>query len=304
MPDFSFPSSRKLKSISKYALLFTGMLLLGSCASSSIKIVNSLAKNKGYTLTSNISYGPHALNKLDIYLPKQKNSTSKAVVIFFHGGCWGSCLKFRKESYLFVGQALANKGHIVVIVNYRSYPQVRFHSLIRDAAKSVEWVKRNIKRYNGNPNSIFLMGHSAGAHMAATLAYDRRYLKKTTWKSIKGMIGLAGAYDFYPFDHDYQFKVFAPKSSYLDSQPIRFVTGKEAPSLLLYGDKDRVVKLKNIVNLSNLIRKKGGIVETHYYEKLGHVGIVASLSRPFQRSRPVLNNINNFIKRHFSHKAH
>jgi len=296
-------SKSKLASI--VILLLVTILLISACASSSIKIVNSLAKNRGYTLTENISYGPHHLNKLDLYLPKQANSTgkAKAVVMFFYGGCWGSCLKFRKEAYLFVGQALANKGHIVVIANYRTYPQVRFQVLIRDAARSVEWVKENIGRYNGDSKSIFLMGHSAGAHMAATLAYDKRYLKRKTWKSIKGMIGLAGPYDFYPFKENYQFKVFAPKLHYLDSQPIRFVTGKEAASLLLYGDKDRTVKRKNIINLAKRIREKGGVVKTHYYRKLGHIGLIASMSRPFQRSRPVLNNIHQFIQKHSSHSG-
>ncbi len=293
------------KALSKLILLTATILLLNACASSSIKIVNRLAKNKGYTLTKDISYGPHKLNKLDLYLPKKSVSSdkSKAVIIFFYGGCWGNCLKFRKEAYLFVGQALANKGHIVAIVNYRTYPQVRFQVLIRDAAKSIEWVKQNISRYNGDSKSIFLMGHSAGAHMAATLAYDKRYLKRKTWNSIKGIIGLAGVYDFYPFKHDYQYKVFAPKLHYLDSQPIRFVTGKEAASLLLYGNRDKTVKPKNIINLAKRIKEKGGEVETHYYKKLGHVGLVASMSRPFQRSRPVLNNIHQFIRKQMLQKT-
>jgi len=306
MPNFSSTTRPAPKIFLKFSLLTFIILFLTSCASTSIKIVNSLAKNKGYTLTGNIPYGPHKLNKLDLYLPTQTpaNDKAKATIVFFHGGCWGACMQFRKEAYLFVGQALASKGHIVVIANYRTYPQVRFHSLIRDAAQSVEWVKQNITRYGGHSNSIFLMGHSAGAHMAATLTYDRRYLKKTTWKSLKGMIGLAGAYDFYPFDQGYQFKVFAPRSSYPDSQPIRFVRGNEAASLLLYGSKDRVVRLQNIVNLSNKIKTKGGKVETHYYKKLGHVSIVSSLSLPFQRSRPVLNDINRFIQKHMTQTTH
>ncbi len=304
MLGYFVSNTYRFNSASKFILLFVSLLLLSACARSSLKIVNTLAKNKGYTLVSDIPYGAHSLNKLDLYLPKNSHNQAKATVIFFYGGCWGYCLKFRKESYLFIGQALAHKGHIVAVVNYRTYPQVKFHTLIRDAAKSIEWVKQNISRYSGNSNSIFLMGHSAGGHIAATLAYDRQYLKPSTWKSIKGMIGLAGAYDFHPFRQEYQFKIFSPKSNYRNSQPIRFVTGKEAPSLLLYGNKDRVVRLGNIVNLSNLIRKKKGIVETHYYKKIGHVGLVASLSRPFQRSRPVLNDIHHFIQKYITPAAH
>ncbi|VAW73839.1 hypothetical protein MNBD_GAMMA12-3703 [hydrothermal vent metagenome] len=296
----TYKSNSNSNSTTKIIILFVGLVLLSACASSSLKIVNTLAKNKGYTLVSDIAYGTHSLNKLDLYLPKHHSNKAKATVIFFYGGCWGYCLKFRKESYLFIGQALANKGHIVAVVNYRTYPQVKFHTLIRDAAKSIEWVKQNISRYSGNPNSIFLMGHSAGGHMAATLAYDRQYLKPTTWKSIKGMIGLAGAYDFHPFKQDYQFKIFSPKSNYRNSQPIRFITGKEAPSLLLYGSKDQVVQPRNINKLSKVIRKKNGIVETHFYKRISHAGLVASLSRPFQRSRPVLNDIHHFIQKYIS----
>lgn len=287
-------SNRALISVKLISLLFSA-LLFNACAKSSLKFVNGLVKNSGYTLNANIPYAQHKLNTLDIYMPTKSTSKPKPVVIFFYGGCWGACLEYRKKYYLFVGQALASRGFTTVITDYQTYPKVRFNTIIRDAAKSVEWVKSNIAQYGGDPDSIFLMGHSAGAHLAATLSYDRRYLKKSTWNSVRGMIGLAGAYDFFPFNKKYQFKVFGPASSYPDSQPIRFVTGKEAPSLLLYGKKDLVVKARNIINLANKIRKKGGQVEVHLYTNLSHVGIIASLARPLQKSRPVLRHIQEFI---------
>ena len=199
-------NSKNQNIIIKIIATTCALVLVSSCARTTLHVINKLAKNKGYTAKLDLAYGTHPLNKLDIYMPSKSTDhlQSKPVLIFFYGGCWGACQTYTKKSYTFVGQALSNKGYVTVLVNYRHYPQVRFNTIISDAAKSVEWVKKNIHRFGGNSKNIFLMGHSAGGHLAATLAYDRRYLKANTWKNIRGMIGLAAPYDFYPFDHDYQ----------------------------------------------------------------------------------------------------
>ena len=135
---------------------------------------------------------------------------------------------------------------------------VKFPEIIDDARRAVEWVHRNIGRYGGDPGKIFIMGHSAGAHLGAMLILDETYLDRDTYQAIQGFIGLSGPYDFLPHTEPYQYAVFGPETRYADSQPINFVDGTEPPLLLLYGDDDTQVKPRNIINLAEKIRAHGG----------------------------------------------
>lgn len=110
--------------------------------------------------------------KLDVYRPKKMMPPAK-VVIFFHGDSWrnGS-----KTDHRFVGQALTSRGFVVVIPDYRVYPQVIFPAFVEDGASAVRWVRDNISTYDGDKNQLYLMGHFAGSHIAALLTLDFRYL--------------------------------------------------------------------------------------------------------------------------------
>ena len=146
-----------------FAVIFP---VLSACSGSSLLVANTLARTDDYTLTANQSYGTHALNRLDIYQPKTK---VQGTVIFFYGGCWGACTTFTRESYRFVAQALTSIGYIVVIPDYRLYPDVLFPQIMEDSAAVVAWVSNNIAGYGGEGDQVFLMGHSAGGHIAAML---------------------------------------------------------------------------------------------------------------------------------------
>ncbi len=271
------------------------------CTQLSLFVVNGLAGFDDYTIVKGIQYGPTELNHLDIYIPLHTNETPPInipVIVFFYGGCWGGCYTGFKEDYLFVAQALTSQGYIAVLADYRRYPEVRFPEIINDAKQATEWVQKNIEHYAGNSNSIFLMGHSAGAHLAAMLTLDETYLSMETRQAIRGFIGLSGPYDFLPLTEPYQYEVFAPEKSYPKSQPINFVDGTEAPLLLLYGNGDETVKPRNIVNLAKKAHQLGGRVETRYYDDIDHIGILASLSIPLRNRRPVLEDINRFITLH------
>jgi len=142
-----------------------------------------------------------------------------------------------------------------------------------------------------------LMGHSAGAHIASMLVYNDLYLSVSSYHNIKGFIGLAGPYDFLPFDEWYQAELFAPPESYDQSQTINFVDGDEAPALLLYGNDDTRVKLRNIISLTRVINTKKGSVETHFYDDIDHAGLIGALSIPLRSSKPVMDDIVVFMNR-------
>lgn len=268
-----------------------------ACTQSSLYLVNGLARFDDYSVIQDIKYGSFDLNRLDIYTPSQSDK-NRPVIIFFYGGCWGGCYTGFKEDYLFVAQALTNQGYVAVLADYRRYPAVKFPEIIDDARKATEWVKQNIESYVGKTESIFLMGHSAGAHLAAMLTLNETYLSKKTTVVIKGFIGLAGPYDFLPFTEPYQKAVFAPKELYSQSQPINFVDGTEVPLLLLYGNDDETVKPGNIINLAEKVKRLGGSVETHYYDGLDHVDILGSLSIPLRNRDTVMLDMVDFINQH------
>jgi len=276
------------------------LFALAGCTSSTLLVLNTLARFDDYSVIEDVAYGEHALNRLNIYLPAQKQ-TSRATVVFFYGGCWGGCETINKENYRFVAQALTAHGYTVVIADYRRYPEVKFAQIMADVSQSVKWVRAHIAEYGGDPGKIFLMGHSAGAHLAAMLTFNKDYLPPETYQSIKGFIGLAGPYDFLPFTDTYQKEVFGPEENYPASQPVNFVRGTEPPLLLLYGDTDVTVKPVNIESLSRRVRQAGGCVETHVYGDLDHVELLGALSLPLQNREPVLADIIHFLDYYSSH---
>jgi acetyl esterase/lipase len=267
---------------------------LVACSSLELFVANSLASFEGYTAIEDIAYGQHKLNRLSVYTPENK-SNRRATIIFFYGGCWGGCETLNKEYYPFVAQALTAKGFNVIIPDYRRHPEVKFDAIMHDATRAVEWVKEHITEYGGDPGNLFLMGHSAGAHIAAMLTLNEKYLASETYRNIKGFIGLAGPYDFLPFTDEYQKIVFAPEKSYPNTQPVNFVDGSEPPILLLYGNDDDSVKPVNIVSLNRTVKQQGGCVESHRYDGLNHTDLLGALSIPLQAQQLVLNDIVDFV---------
>jgi acetyl esterase/lipase len=276
----------------KKLLLVVLVPMLTACSNSALMVANILARFDDYNLTANQPYGTHALNRLDIYQPKEK---AKGTVIFFYGGCWGACTTFTRGNYRFVAQALTSRGYVVVIPDYRRYPEVLFPQMMEDSAAAVAWVSNNIARFGGRADQIFLMGYSSGGHLAAMLTVNERYLGVGLHQNIRGFIGLAAPYDFI-FDKPYLPKVFAGLD-YPESQPSHFIDGNEPPLLLLYGNEDKVVYMRNIVNITKIVRQKGGKVEPHIYNGVDHVAILAALSIPYRSRFKVLNDIAAFLQR-------
>ena len=296
----AFLTSESLLQRTRCIFAIVVLAALAGCARSTLFAINVLASLDDFTVIEDIAYGKHALNRLDIYLPARKQ-VSRATVVFFYGGCWGGYTTINKENYRFVAQALTAHGYTVVIADYRRYPEVRFAQIMADVSQSVTWVKAHIAEYGGDSEKIFLMGHSAGAHLAAMLTFNKDYLSPETYQSITGFIGLAGPYDFLPFTEAYQKEVFGPVKNYRASQPVNFVQGTEPPLLLLYGNNDVTVKPMNIESLSRKVRQAEGCVETHLYPGLDHAGLLGALSLPLQNSEPVLSDMIHFLDYYSAH---
>jgi acetyl esterase/lipase len=242
-------------------------------------------------LTASIAYANGARHTLDVCRPK--SATAAPVIVFFYGGGWRSG---SKRTYRYVAKALARRGYVAVLPDYRIYPQARYPDFLNDGALAVRWVKDNAKRFGGDPQKIFLMGHSAGAHIAAMLAIDATWLQKV-WlmpgRDIAGLIGISGPYDFLPLKDETLKIIFGGNRP--ETQPITHVTPGAPPALLLTGDKDDVVGAGNSTRLAEKLRAAGNDATAVIYPRIGHYLIVAAIAPVIRALVPVLGDIDDFI---------
>ena len=269
------------------------LLTLARC--SPADLLNATISRSGLTITHDVAYGPGPREKLDIYRPA--NTATAPVIVFFYGGRWsfGS-----RRTYPFVAATLARRGNVVVVPDYRLYPEVRFPAFLNDCAAAVAWTSAHMAELGGDPKRLFLMGHSAGAYNAAMLAVDPALLEAagTSRTRIAGFIGLAGPYDFLPMTDDDVKDIFSPANDGPASQPVTYVDGHAPPMLLLAGTDDTTVRPRNSLSLARHVQEKGGEATVKLYPGLAHIGLVTAIAPLFQRRAPVLGDIETFIQSH------
>ncbi|MEO5695279.1 MAG: alpha/beta hydrolase [Usitatibacter sp.] len=277
-----------MRILSALAALFS----LSAC--SPLAVLNAVVPHGTFVETEGITFREGPRGKLDVYMPKDE-ATTHPVIVFLYGGAWDSG---DRGNYLFVAEALASRGFVVVIPDYRVYPKVRYPAFVEDAAAAFAWTKKEIGRYKGDPDKVFLMGHSAGAHIGAMVTYNERFLGAHGLKrsDVRGFIGLAGPYDFVPDEE----KIIAALSGEGDpvktAMPARFVHGGEPPSLLIRGDKDTRVGAINQDRLVAALKAAGSSYQDIRYPDMTHSTVVAKLAKPL-RNDALLDAIAQFARR-------
>ena len=274
-------------------------LFLAGCERLGFLAANAPAAFGSYTRHTNIAYGPDPQQRLDVYVPESAvgpagAASPRPVVVFWHGGRWR---QGDKADYRFVGAALAQSGYLTLVANYRHYPQVKMPGFMQDAAQAALWAAAHANEYGGAPERLYLMGHSAGAHLAALVTLDPRYFAAAGQRAphIAGLIGLSGAYDFLPLlEPDVQ-DMFGPPPLYPESQPINFVRADAPPMLLVQGLNDETVKPKNSRNLAAALRALGVPVTLKLYPKVSHADTVAALTVLLRGRAPTLADIRAFV---------
>lgn len=280
--------------MSRRALLSVSALSAVAAACSPLGALNGLNRltpgDGGVTRrVEGAAFGADPRQRLDVYAPKGAASPLP-VVVFFYGGSWNSGLR---DGYGFAARALAARGFVVVVPDYRLVPQVRWPAFVEDGAAALRWVTANIAGHGGDPARIAVMGHSAGAHIALLLALDPRW---GVAGSIKAAVGLAGPYDFLPFTSGGAADAALGNAPDLqDTQPIHFARGDAPPLLLLHGSEDITVLPRNSTRLANAVNDLGGRAEVKIYPQIGHIGILLGLSKPFRGKAPVLADASNFL---------
>jgi acetyl esterase/lipase len=274
------------------ALLVAAPFLLAAC--SPLTALNALTPGGASERTTDLAYGDGPRRKLDVYRPLSGDGKAP-VVVFFYGGNWVSG---ERADYAFVGRALASRGIVTVVADYRLYPAVSYPDFLDDTAQAVAWAAKEAARYGGDSKRLFVMGHSAGAYNAAMVALDGRWLAKQHMSpaDLRGWIGLAGPYDFLPIENPTTKPVFHFPDTPRESQPVRHVTPQSPPALLIAARSDNLVDpLRNTGHLAEQLRAQNIPVKEIYYDKVSHTTLVATFAAPMRWLGPTLDDVAAFV---------
>jgi len=188
----------------------------------------------------NVSYHPDVdllgdKHKLDVFQPE--GVSDAPVLMYVHGGAW----TFGSKTFIqHIGRTFAARGIVTVLVNYRLSPIAKHPEHIRDVARAFDWVKRNIDRYGGDPDTVFIAGHSAGGHLVSLLALNERYLAEVGRSSdeIAGVVSISGLYRVGGTSLIFENTFPSSAEMLIDASPEFHVDDAQPPFLILYADDD------------------------------------------------------------------
>jgi acetyl esterase/lipase len=215
----------------------------------------------GVRVVRDLDYLPSAehaggKDRLDVYAPA--GARGAPVLVVFHGG---GLREGDKAESAFVGERLAARGLVTVVPNYRLSPAVSHPEHVRDAAAAVAWVKRNIARHGGDPERVFVAGHSAGAYLAALLALDPRFLDEQGLDptDVRGFAPVSGFYYVERIASDRPRGTWGDHvQDWIDASPVHQAGfGEVPPLLLLWADGDRLWRRNQHVEAARELREAG-----------------------------------------------
>jgi poly(3-hydroxybutyrate) depolymerase len=163
---------------------------MSACANEALLIpLNWSTADSQIVATTDLAYDTHARQKLDVYRPQ--TAPRAPVILFWYGGSWQHG---DKDYYQFVGRSLARRGFVAILPDYRLAPDHAFPAFVEDAASAVRWARDHAEDLGGDPNRIYVSGHSAGGHSALMLALDPQYLRTVglATSDVAGVVSLAG----------------------------------------------------------------------------------------------------------------
>jgi len=275
--------------------LFAPLLGLAAAACSPLSLLNAVGpRDRGAgRIARDLPYGDDPRQKMDVYAPAQ--AANLPILVFFYGGGWDSG---DRKDYGWAAQALAARGFVVFVPDYRLVPQVHFPAFIQDAAEATARASELAATYGGDPARLGVIGHSAGAHLAMMIALDRRYMAAVDQPTlIKAAAGLAGPYEFLPFDVAASRNAFGRAPDPTLTQPVTFARADAPPLWLGEGTDDVVVHDEDSTILCERLTAVGGRCEAKLYPGLNHADLIATFSPLFRKKAPVLDDVTGFMRR-------
>jgi len=272
-------------------LALASAIALAAC--SGLQVLNAVVRNPdGRTeRVRDLPYGDHERLTLDLYVPHGEGPFP--VLMFVHGGSWrfGS-----KDGYPFVGERFAAEGFLTAVIDYRLVPEGAYPAMVEDAAAAAAWLIENAGAHKGDPERLYLVGHSAGAYNVVMAGLAEEFLEAEGLGAgaIDGVIGLSGPYRFNPKAKGALADAFGDAPDPDAVQPLNRARGDAPPLLLVTGDADRIVSPANASDLAEAVRAAGGRAETRVYEGGDHNLPVVAIG--LTGRAPVVDDITTFIR--------
>ena len=264
---------------------------LGLSGCSAADVLNATVSDRDVSETQDVPYAAGPRRTLDVYRPLMTGG-GLPMIVFLYGGGWNSG---DKGTYEFVARPLVRRGFVVLVPDYRVYPQVMFPAFLQDNAAAVAWAFAHARELGADPARIVLMGHSAGAFNAAMLGLDQRWLASAgvDRNRLAAVIGLAGPYHFLPSRDPTVYPIFGADNTPAH-EPYAFADGRNPPMFLAAGLEDKTVMPRNTTELAAKIKQAGGPVQSRLYPGVGHIGLITAFAPLFQSRAPVLEDVTAF----------
>ena len=280
-----------------HAALAATVVALAGCVP--LSTFNALVESDSHEMVT-AAYGESSRQHLDVYVPREmpermRPANGWPLVVFFYGGSWKHG---QRADYRFVGEALAARGIVAVIPDYRLYPEVRYPDFLKDNAAATAWALRKAASFGGDPKRVFLMGHSAGGYNAAMVALDSRWLaaESTAPTQLAGWIGLAGPYEFLPIENPDVKPVFLHPDTPPESEPIRHVSASVPRTFLAAAPEDDLINPeRNTKQLARKLQQTGIPVTLQIYPRTSHVTLIGAFAFPLRFLAPVLDDVVDFV---------
>jgi len=255
----------------------------------------------------NIPKQPALRQLLDVYYDADDLMTKKPVIVWIHGGAW----KFGNKSHSLTNKAptFTEEGYVFVAINYRFHPDVTWREQASDVAAACKWVTQNISRYGGNPDSLILMGHSAGAHLAALTGADHSYLRaqKISMAKVRAVILLDGAgYDLpsvMQASHGLHLRVYKdvfgnnPKELKAASPISHFSKGQLSPAYFIVPVEDRALSVEQSEKLAAKINSSGNRASVYLAKDRNHTTLNKKLGELGDApTQAILNFLSKLLK--------
>ena len=226
-----------------------------------------------------VKYGSEKLQQLDIYAHKGRKYAP--VIFFIHGGAND------KFQVLPAVPSWLSLGYTIVSINYRSIPENKFAEQLGDCFIALKWVTDNIDKYGGDGNRIAITGLSVGAYMAAILVTGTKWQKKYNIdiRKVKCWIPMSGFYSA-ELPDNYLTPIIA---GYLkitkdqagdDASPIKHITGREPPSLIIHGRDDWAVPRTNATIFYKKLKESGSVTQLEILKGYWHSNVFMVYNTP------------------------
>ncbi|MEM6746848.1 MAG: alpha/beta hydrolase [Pseudomonadota bacterium] len=248
--------------------------VLSACSGPQLLNVATPSLRGEWEREKDVAYGDLERQKLDIYMPTSDGP--HPILIFVHGGSWyyGS-----KDDYPWLGRRFAAEGYVTAVINYRLAPEFDYDEFVADTAKAVAFVHEKAPRWGGDPDTLFLSGHSAGAYNAVQVALAPEFLEAEgkSPEIIDAVAGIAGPYSFLPLDSDVTRDAFGKAEDLEATQPVNRLSADAPDMIFLHGADDDVVVPKNSTEMARLLTELGVRSESIVYPDTDHIEIIVAV---------------------------